>query len=42
MASPDHQVGAHFAALDKGVLMAPSKSIGYFLSFQVALKYGER
>ena len=27
LASPDHQVGAHFEALDKGVLMAASKSI---------------
>ena len=25
---------------DEGVVMAPSKSIGYFLPFQVALKYG--
>ena len=41
VASPDHQVGALFEALDEGVLMAPSKSIGYFLPFQVALKYGE-
>ena len=32
MASPDHQVGAHFEALDEGVLMAPSKSIGYFFA----------
>ena len=40
MASPDYHVGAHFEALGEGVLMAPSKSIGYFLQFQVALKYG--
>ena len=41
VASPDHQVGAHCEALDEGgVLMAPSKSIGYFWLFQVALKYG--
>ena len=32
MASPDHQVGALFEALDEGVLMAPSKSIGYFFA----------
>ena len=41
MASPDHQVGAHFEALDEGALVAPSKSIGYFLPFQVTLKYGD-
>ena len=32
MASPDYQVGAHFEALGEGVLMAPSKSIGYFFA----------
>ena len=32
VASPDHQVGALFEALDEGVLMAPSKSIGYFFA----------
>ena len=32
MASPDHQVGALFEALDKGVLMVPSNSIGYFFA----------
>ena len=32
MASPDHQVGALFEALDEGVLMAPSKSIGYLFA----------
>ena len=32
LASPDHQVGAHFEALDKGVLMAASKSIETFLA----------
>ena len=32
MASPDHQVGALFEALDEGVLMVPSKSIGYFFA----------
>ena len=42
MASPDHQVGALFEALDEGVLMVPSKSIGYFLPFQVAPKYGDK
>ena len=31
VASPDHQVGALFEALDEGILMVPSKSIGYFL-----------
>ena len=41
VASPDHQVGALFEALDEGVLMVPSKSIGYFLPFQVALKHGD-
>ena len=40
MASPDYHVGALFEALDEGVLMTPSKSIGYFLPFQVALKCG--
>ena len=29
VASPDHQVGAHFEAHGEGVLMAPSKSSGY-------------
>ena len=32
VASPDHQVGALFEALDEGVLMVPSKSIGYFFA----------
>ena len=32
VASPDYQVGAHFEALDEGVLMVPSKSIGYFFA----------
>ena len=32
MASPDHQVGGLFEALDEGVLMAPSKFIGYFFA----------
>ena len=27
-----YQEGAHFEALDEGVLMVPSKSIGYFLA----------
>ena len=32
MASPYYQVGAPFEALGEGVLMAPSKSIGYFFA----------
>ena len=32
VASLDYQVGAHFEALGEGVLMAPSKSIGYFFA----------
>ena len=32
VASPDHQVGALFEALDEGVLMVPLKSIGYFFA----------
>ena len=30
--APDHQVGAHFEALDKGVLVAASKSIQTFFA----------
>ena len=30
--SPDYQVGVHFKALDKGVLMAASKSIETFFA----------
>ena len=33
LASPNYQVGAHFEALFKGVLMAASKSIETFLPF---------
>ena len=32
LTSPDYQVGAHFEALDKGVLMAASKSIETFFA----------
>ena len=32
LASPDYQVGAHFEALDKGVLVAASKSIETFFA----------
>ena len=32
---PDHRVGAHFEALDEGVLVAVLKSIGYFFSFYI-------
>ena len=34
-----HQVGAHFKALNDGVLVAPSKFIGYFFPFKVFLKW---
>ena len=40
--SLDHQVGVDFEALNEGIFIAPSKSVGYFLPFQVALKYGVR
>ena len=32
LASPNYQVGAHFEALDKGVLVAASKSIETFFA----------
>ena len=33
VASPDYQVGAHFEALDKGMLVAASKSIETFFCY---------
>ena len=32
LASPDYQVGAHFEALDEGVLVAGSKSFEHFFA----------
>ena len=40
MEASDYQVRAHFAALDEGVLVAPSKLTGYFIPFQFPLKCG--
>ena len=41
MEAPDYQVGAHFEALDEGVLAAALKSTGYsFSPFQFLLKCG--
>ena len=38
-ASPDYQVGAHFEALDEGILVAALKSIEHFFAIQVSLNY---
>ena len=35
MEAPDYQVGAHFEALDEGVLIATFKSIRYFVPILV-------
>ena len=35
MEDPDHQVGAHFEALDEGVLIAALKSAGYFFPISI-------
>ena len=37
MGAPDHQVGAHFEAPDKGVLVASMRSTGFFSLFQYSL-----
>ena len=41
MEAPDYLVGAHFKALDEGVLGAALKSTGYFSPFQFPWKCGE-
>ena len=40
MEAPDYQVGAHFEALDEGVLVTSLKLVGYFFPFQFAWKCG--
>ena len=35
LASPDYQVGAHFEALNKGVLVAASESIEIFFAISI-------
>ena len=40
MEAPDYQVEAHFEALDEGILLAASKTTGYFFPFQFPLKCG--
>ena len=35
METPDYQKGAHFEALDEGVLIAALKSTGYFSHFNL-------
>ena len=35
---PDYQVGARFEALDEGVLVAASKSTGYFFAISISQK----
>ena len=37
MAILDYQVGAHFKALNEGVLVAALKFIGYFFAFKFSL-----
>ena len=36
MEAPDYQVGAHFEALDEGVLVAAFKSTGYFFPISIS------
>ena len=38
LASPDYQVGAHFEALDEGILVAAFKSTGYFFPISISLE----
>ena len=38
MEAPDYQAGAHFEALDEGVLTAAFKSTGYFFPISISLK----
>ena len=40
MEAPEYQVGAHFEALDEGVLVAALKSTGFFSPFQFSLMFG--
>ena len=37
---PDHQVGAHFEAMNEEVLVAALKLSGYFFSFQFSQRCG--
>ena len=36
MEAPDYQVGAHFEALQEGILVAALKLFGYFLPISIS------
>ena len=41
MEAPDYQVGAHFEALDEGIVVAALNSTRYFMPFQYFQQFGE-